>query len=107
MTALSTAADPAVVLMRAIVASAAAAGCVVEIAAAEERPWASATFVGARHRLTVDAAPSRAFDAWLAGLSDTELVMRGLIAAELTVERRDRCGDRDRAAVTVLALHDD
>ncbi|MEI9928049.1 MAG: hypothetical protein WDN44_10600 [Sphingomonas sp.] len=60
--------DAAVLLERALAASAGRARCPIRVTAAGSTRWASATFAGARHELTLAADPSPALDAWLAGL---------------------------------------
>lgn len=89
--------DAATLLERALVANATQAGCAVAIDAPPPKPWASATFAGARHPLTLSAAASPALDAWLAGLPEAELALPGHLVVELVVEAVRREG----AAVTV------
>lgn len=75
-------------LARALEASARAAGCRVAVASLGERPWSSATFVGARHVLTVAGEPAAAMADWLAGLADAVPVVPGHLVADLTVNGR-------------------
>ena len=49
---------------------------------------ASATFVGARHRLTLSGS-GVAFDAWVAGLAEANLPLRGHLVADVAVVARD------------------
>jgi hypothetical protein len=86
-------------LVRALEASAIAAGCVVRATATEERPWSSATFVGARHAITVSGKPLAALAAWLSGLPDAGLSVPGHVVAELVIFRRD-----DGAEIEALTL---
>lgn len=74
-------------LVRALVDAAARAGARVEISSATTSDWASVTLTGARHRLTLDATPSPALDAWLATLAECDLPVPGHVLAELAVER--------------------
>ena len=70
-------------LARALEASAAAAGCVVRVTSVRERPWSSATFIGAQHALVVEGAGAAE---WLAGVSAAALDVPGHVVAELIVE---------------------
>ena len=62
-------------LVRALETSAAAAGCAVRVTAAEERPWSSATFVGARHSVLVQGGPEAAD--WLARIVGSDAQRTG------------------------------
>lgn len=93
--------DAATLLARALTLGAEAAGCPIRIAASDWQRWASATFRGARHTLTIEAAPSLALDAWLAGLPETEFTLRGNLVADLTVERVVRA---EQVTVEIEAL---
>jgi hypothetical protein len=86
-------------LQRTLAASAAAAGCPVRVAAAGEAPWSSATFVGARHAITLEAEPSAAWAAWVDDLARGSLTIAGHVVAEMKVERRT-----SGVAVEVLTL---
>lgn len=77
--------DAATLFARALIASARAADIAVQIVASDWERWASATFTGARHMLTVKAVPCPAFDAWLAALPEADLPIRGHLVADLTV----------------------
>ncbi|MDE0878222.1 MAG: hypothetical protein OSB00_06085 [Sphingomonas bacterium] len=67
-------------LVRALRLSAAGAGLDPLLLSASERPWASATYVGARHLITfgIPASPDR--HRWLASLVEADLAMRGHVA---------------------------
>jgi hypothetical protein len=77
--------DPGTQLERALVRSAAEIGVVLSPIGATATPWASVTFTGARHRLTMFAVRSSALDAWLAGLPEAEFRLRGHLVADLAV----------------------
>ena len=79
--------DAAVLLVRALRISARAAGAAMVVCATEERPWASATFAGIRHRIDLQVEPDVATDDWLAGLSEADLPLRGHLVADLTLDR--------------------
>lgn len=69
-------------LVRALVGSAPAA---VAVRHAASRPWASATFVGARHRITLFGVTSAELDGWIAGLPAAEFDLPGALVADLAV----------------------
>ena len=77
--------DAATLLERALLADAARAGCPASVLAADWTRWSSATFTGARHVLTLAAAPGAALDAWAAGLPEAESALRGHLVADLLV----------------------
>lgn len=93
-------------LIRALAQDAAVAGCTATIAADGSRPWASATFVGERHRLTLTLTPVVAARRWLDALAEAELPMRGHVAMPPAI---DAVAERDGALhvdLSVLTLHD-
>lgn len=93
-------------LARVLLASATTAGVVVEIEQHRSRPWASATFVGAQHRLTLAATPEPRQGEWVAGLAEAEFALRGHVVVSLEVERpADGEGD-GRIALSVLTIED-
>lgn len=96
--------DAATQLERALAESAARAGCPIRIAAADWQRWASATFAGARHALTLESAASPTFDSWLAALPEAEFALRGNLVADLTVDSRTRAGDVAVARIEVLTV---
>lgn len=77
--------DPAGRLAAAIVAHAHAAGVPARLVALDIRPWASATFVGERHRIVLAAAPSPVRAAWLAALPETEIAVAHHVLVDLSV----------------------
>lgn len=98
--------DAATLVARALVASAAAAGCEIAIAESDWTRWASATFTGARHELTLVGTPSPGFDAWIAALPEAVFALRGHLVADLRVERVSRSGDRVAATIEILTLEE-
>lgn len=60
--------DAATLLERALLTAADSAGCPVAVVTSDWTRWASATFTGARHSLTLTAAASPRLDRWLVGL---------------------------------------
>lgn len=80
-----------------------------ELIEAQERPWASATFSGARHTVTLkmqlDSADAPV-PAALLSLSDHEFLLQGEIVADcaVTTQRRERCSDGSHALCCVVEL---
>jgi hypothetical protein len=74
-------------LARALTAMADAVGQAVCVAIIGERPWASATFVGARHVLALDGDSSAGFAAWVDTLADAEFAVPGHLVVDVSVER--------------------
>jgi hypothetical protein len=91
--------DAATQLERALVTKAQDAGCPIVIVSADWTRWASATFTGARHMLTLRAAAGPMLDQWLAGLSEAEFALRQILVADLGVTQVTRNG-----AVATIAL---
>lgn len=87
---------------RAIERDARRVGCTVTLARTESTRWASATFIGARHHLSLDGADDAAFTAWLASLPEVDLPMRGHLVADLEIVSVTRAAGR--ASVSVEAL---
>lgn len=98
--------DAATLLVRAIEASAEAAGCPVTLAESDWSRWASATFSGARHLLLLTAPPSLALDDWIAGLAEAELRLRGHLLADLVVEHVRRSADVVAVSLEALTLEE-
>ena len=98
--------DAAILLERALMGSAEAAGCPIRIVAADWTRWASATFTGARHVLTLAAAPSDALDRWLAGLPEAEFALRNYLVADIGVTRMTREGMVATVAIEALTVED-
>ncbi|RYE02475.1 MAG: hypothetical protein EOP61_08550 [Sphingomonadales bacterium] len=98
--------DAATLLERALLAGAQRAGCPVTIPKAEVQRWASATFVGARHALTLAGTKSPELDAWLAALPEAEFALRGHLVADLAVLHVAREGDAVSAQIEVLTIEE-
>ena len=73
-------------LQRALLASAAAAGCVITVTAIDWTRWSTATFSGARHTMTLSGSASPSLQEWLALLPDADLRLGGHLLADLMVE---------------------
>jgi hypothetical protein len=98
--------DAATLLERALVAAGHEAGVEVEVLASEWQRWASATFIGARHRLTLCAARSPSLNLWLAGLPEHEFRLSGQLVADLIVAGTRRTGERVEMDLEVLTVED-
>ena len=66
---------------------------------------ASATFNGARHRLTI-ASDDAGFDAWLAGLPEADLPLRGHLVADLAVADPALPAEGRTATIEVLTVEE-
>lgn len=98
--------DAATLLERALIAAADTAGCPITIVASDWTRWASVTFSGARHSLTLTAEASPALDRWLVGLSDAEFDLRHTLVADLAVTRMTREGDAVTVAIEALTVEE-
>ena len=98
--------DAATQLARALIASAGAAGCPVAIAEADLTRWASVTFAGARHMLTLTGAACPALSRWIAALPEAEFALRGHLVADLSVEAIRRDGAEMRVMLEVLTVEE-
>ena len=89
-------------------ADAARHGVATTVEAGAQARWASATFSGARHTLTLACAADAWARAapWLAGLPESELVLRGHLVADLAVVEIARLDDRVTALVEVLTVEE-
>lgn len=94
--------DAATLLRRVLERDAEDRGCTLAVTGAAATRWASATFTGARHRLTLAAADDAALAAWLAGLGEADLPLRGHLVADIAVVAATRAAGR--AALTIEAL---
>lgn len=90
--------DAARALIAALVAAALTAQIVLIIADTEERPWASATFSGARHIVSVELdGDAAAIDRWLAALPEAQWAMRHHVVADIAVATRSAGGAKIEA----------
>lgn len=93
--------DVGTLMVRAIRGQALAAGLSVAVRSIASRPWASATFVGMRHHVILEAAPDPGLADWTASLPETHWSVRGHLVADLVV---DPTGVRDGIATMALAI---
>jgi hypothetical protein len=98
--------DAATTLARALLASAEAAGCPLRIAASDWTRWASATFTGAWHMLTLEGEWCPSLDAWLTALPEAEFALRGHMVADLTVVSVRREEEVATVVVEVLTVEE-
>lgn len=98
--------DASTVLQRALVRAARATGCTLSIPTAHMTRWASATFTGAQHHLTLQAADDAAFAAWLGEVSDAEMDLRGHLLADIAVMSVARAGGWATASVEALTVEE-
>jgi hypothetical protein len=94
--------DVATQLARAIEAS----GPAVAVERNETKGWASATFSGARHRLTIVARATPRLDCWLAALPEAEFALRGHLVADVTVASVERRDGRARVMIEALTVEE-
>ncbi len=87
-------------LLRAIAAH---AGALSGIRVQSEE-WASATFVGMRHRLWFDAVPSVELDSFLRGIGEIDLPMPGHFVADIELIERHDHGDMARIGIAALTI---
>ncbi|MDJ0277192.1 hypothetical protein QLH51_10340 [Sphingomonas sp. 2R-10] len=92
--------DATTLLERRLRIAAEAAGATIAIVAADATPWASATFNGARHRLTL-AGGGAAFERWIAALPEADLPLRGHLVADVQVVGRAVAGAVGLEVLTV------
>jgi hypothetical protein len=74
----------------------------VVVLARESRPWASVTFSGARHRLTLDAGGEPGLETWVAGLPEREIALRGHLVADVAVTTVERA----KVVIEVLTVEE-
>lgn len=98
--------DAATLLVRTLEAAARRAGCPARIVDADWTRWASATFTGARHSVTLAAPASPALDAWLATLAEAELPVKGHLLADLAVAARRQIGDEVEVRLEALTVEE-
>lgn len=96
--------DVGAAMVRALRGAAHQAGCPIEITQSAWRRWASATFTGARHRITLAAPASDALDRWLGALAEAEFALSGHLVADLCVVAVRRADGRAEADLEILTL---
>ncbi|MGF1549310.1 MAG: hypothetical protein ACFBQW_02070 [Sphingomonadaceae bacterium] len=101
--------DPSAALARALLARAGADAALFAIEAAGSEPWASVTFVGARHLLRIRIAGEGAGDAadrFLAGLEEAEFALPGHIVADIGCAARAEGGGGVTLEIAALTIEE-
>ena len=93
-------------LERALREAAGHAGCPIAVPTSQAARWASATFIGERHMLTLACSDGPAFEAWLDALPEADWKLCGQLVVDLCVTARRRVGDQLCADVEVLTVED-
>ena len=96
--------DAATLLLRALRSHAAAAGCPFHLVSIDSQGWASATFTGAQHSVTIAADPVPGLRSWLDALPEAELALHGHIVADLAIDAVETIDDRTHISIAVLTL---
>ncbi|WP_010187560.1 hypothetical protein [Sphingomonas sp. PAMC 26605] len=96
--------DAATLLKRALERHGDAAGLEIAVRMAETTRWASATFAGARHQITLTLRDDAFGQAWLGALPDADLPLRGHLVADLAVIAITRRDARSIATVEALTV---
>ncbi|WP_394652491.1 hypothetical protein [uncultured Sphingomonas sp.] len=92
-------------LERALVKHAAAAGVGLTIDAMASTRWASATFVGARHRLELVVAGDGA-ELWLEELAEADLPIPGHLVADVAMIHQRHSAAGSTATAEMLTVED-
>ncbi len=98
--------DAGTLLIRGLRGHAGAAGVTMNVATIACTPWASATFVGTQHQLTILADPVPGLRDWIDSLPDAEFVIRGHIVADLAIDRVESIDGRQHVTLAILTLID-
>lgn len=98
--------DAATQLERALIESAVASGCALTLRKSEMKRWASATFTGARHLITLAGDASSALDGWIAALPDAEFALRHHLVADMVVQSVTREGADVTITLEVLTVEE-
>jgi len=77
--------DAETLLLRRLDEAARDADCPVRVIESAWTRWASATFTGARHQITLEAADSPALGTWLQALPEADLPLRRHLVADILV----------------------
>lgn len=96
--------DPQGALERALIASAAKAGCPIEILDDDFTRWSSALYRGGKHLLHIASARSLAFDNWVGNLGDLELPIVGYVLTSAVIAARHRAGDYVDVRVELMTV---
>jgi len=95
--------DAAMLLRRALERHAERCGLSLSWHVTQSRRWASATFVGACHRMAL-AIEGPGIDAWIAALDEVDLPLRGHLVADLIVATIKQTDTRADLGIEVLTV---
>ncbi|MGU3391960.1 hypothetical protein [Sphingomonas sp. M1A8_2b] len=98
--------DAGTLLIRALRGQARPASVTMHVESIACTPWASATFVGTQHRLTIATDPVPGLREWIDGLPDATFAIRGYLVADLVVDSIETIGGREHVTIAVLTLID-
>ena len=98
--------DAATLLVRSLEADSQRAACPMRVTDSSWTRWASATFNGARHELSLEATDSAALAAWLDALPEADLPMRGHLVADIVVIGVSRAGGVATIRVEALTVEE-
>ncbi|OYY89625.1 MAG: hypothetical protein B7Y45_11345 [Sphingomonas sp. 28-66-16] len=80
------------------------AGATIDVVAIESTRWASATFVGARHLLSLVGRDDPDLARWLGDLPDADIDLCGHLVADLAIGSIARLDGQARAELEILTL---
>ncbi|MBW4331692.1 hypothetical protein KY084_12510 [Stakelama sp. CBK3Z-3] len=98
--------DAATLLERALLRSAAEAGCDPALIGADWERWASVTFTGARHTITLSLCTDEAGRDWLVALPDADFPLSGHLVADLAIDHVHFEGERKIVRLQALTVED-
>lgn len=98
--------DEGALLRRALERSADSAGITLAVERSDFKRWASATFTGARHAVTLRAMDGDGLDWWLGALPEADLPVRGQLVADLKIVSVTRAYGAVVAMLEVLTVAD-
>lgn len=98
--------DADTLLLRRLEADSLRAGCPARVIDSTWTRWASATFAGARHELSLEAPESAALDTWLNGLPEADLPLRRHLVADIVVTGVSRASGVATIAIEALTVEE-
>jgi len=98
--------DAATLLVRSLETDSHRAGCPARVMESNWTRWASATFSGARHELSLDAAISAELDLWLDALPEADLPLRRHLVADIVVTSVRRADGIATIALEALTVEE-
>ena len=95
--------DAAILLRRALERHADRCGIALSCEGIMTRRWASATFVGAMHRLALTVSGA-GLDDWVTSLDEVDLPLRGHLVADVVVTQISRAGNQAELGIEALTV---